>query len=86
MTMLYGSCQRMVCIVYANEMSNACDAMGIDGFKVATVAVPKSFEYLLFLPIPAATCRHMTYCCLGKGASSFATERYMPRGHCANSD
>ena len=52
MTKLYENCQRMVCAAYANEMANACDAMGIDGFEVAAAAASKPFGYLPFRPGP----------------------------------
>ncbi|KAJ4366745.1 hypothetical protein N0V95_000074 [Ascochyta clinopodiicola] len=52
MTKLYENCQRMVCAAYANEMANACDAIGIDGFEVSAAAASKPFGYLPFRPGP----------------------------------
>ncbi|KZM27310.1 NAD binding [Ascochyta rabiei] len=48
MTNLYGNCQRMVCVAYANEMANACDAIVIDGFEVSAATESKPFGYLPF--------------------------------------
>jgi nucleotide sugar dehydrogenase len=52
MTKLYENCQRMVCIAYANEMADACQAldMPIDAFEVARAAATKPFGYLPFIP------------------------------------
>ncbi|KAF3049481.1 hypothetical protein E8E11_000914 [Didymella keratinophila] len=52
MTKLYENCQRMVCAAYANEMANACEALGIDGFEVSAAAASKPFGYLPFRPGP----------------------------------
>jgi nucleotide sugar dehydrogenase len=52
MTKLYENCQRMVCAAYANEMANACEAMGIDRFEVSAAAASKPFGYLPFRPGP----------------------------------
>lgn len=52
MTKLYENCQRMVCAAYANEMANACDAIGIDAFEVSAAAASKPFGYLPFRPGP----------------------------------
>lgn len=50
MTKLYENCQRMLCAAYANEMSNACEALGINGFEVSAAAASKPFGYLPFQP------------------------------------
>jgi nucleotide sugar dehydrogenase len=52
MTKLYENCQRMLCIAYANEMADACQAlpMPIDPFEVSRAAATKPFGYLPFLP------------------------------------
>lgn len=50
MTKLYGNCQRMVCIAYANEMADACLSHGINPFEVAQAAVIKSFRYMPYTP------------------------------------
>jgi UDP-N-acetyl-D-mannosaminuronate dehydrogenase len=42
----------MVCAAYANEMANACEALGIDGFEVSAAAASKPFGYLPFRPGP----------------------------------
>ncbi|CAO2658409.1 Nn.00g061320.m01.CDS01 [Neocucurbitaria sp. VM-36] len=52
MTKLYENCQRMICAAYANEMANACDALGIDAFEVSAAAASKPFGYLPFRPGP----------------------------------
>lgn len=52
MTKLYENCQRMVCAAYANEMADACHAMGIDAFEVSQAAASKPFGYLPFRPGP----------------------------------
>lgn len=52
MTKLYENCQRMVCAAYANEMANACEALGINGFEVSAAAASKPFGYLPFRPGP----------------------------------
>lgn len=52
MTKLYENCQRMVCAAYANEMANACDAIGVDAFEVSAAAASKPFGYLPFRPGP----------------------------------
>ncbi|PHH92211.1 hypothetical protein CDD83_8411 [Cordyceps sp. RAO-2017] len=50
MAKLYENCQRMVCIVYANEMADACRARGIDPFEVCAAAATKPFGYMPFRP------------------------------------
>lgn len=52
MTKLYENCQRMVCIAYANEMADACNALHkpIDPFEVSRAAATKPFGYLPFSP------------------------------------
>ncbi|KAF4302114.1 putative udp-glucose dehydrogenase udp-mannac protein [Botryosphaeria dothidea] len=50
MTKLYENCQRMICIAYVNEMSDACEAHGISPFEVASAASTKPFGYLPFTP------------------------------------
>jgi nucleotide sugar dehydrogenase len=50
MTKLYENCQRMMCIAYANEMADACIAIGIDPFEVSRAAATKPFGYLPFMP------------------------------------
>ena len=52
MTKLYENCQRMICIAYANEMFDACQALPtpIDGFEVACAAATKPFGYMPFSP------------------------------------
>ena len=52
MTKLYENCQRMICIAYANEMADACQALDapIDAFEVARAAATKPFGYLPFTP------------------------------------
>ncbi|KAJ8118106.1 hypothetical protein OPT61_g840 [Boeremia exigua] len=52
MTKLYENCQRMVCAAYANEMADACKALGIDAFEVSAAAASKPFGYLPFRPGP----------------------------------
>ena len=52
MTKLYENCQRMVCAAYANEMADACSALGIDAFEVSQAAASKPFGYLPFRPGP----------------------------------
>lgn len=52
MTKLYENCLRMVCAAYANEMANAFEALGIDGFEVSAAAASKPFGYLPFRPGP----------------------------------
>lgn len=52
MTKLYENCQRMVCAAYANEMADACSALGIDAFEVSQAAASKPFGYLPFKPGP----------------------------------
>ncbi|KAK4993559.1 hypothetical protein LTR66_005987 [Elasticomyces elasticus] len=52
MTKLYENCQRMVCAAYANEMSDACASLGIDGWEVSKAAASKPFGYLPFQPGP----------------------------------
>ncbi|KAH3953021.1 hypothetical protein HBH53_035470 [Parastagonospora nodorum] len=52
MTKLYENCQRMVCAAYANEMADACAAIGIDAFEVSSAAASKPFGYLPFQPGP----------------------------------
>lgn len=51
MTKLYENCQRLVCIAYANEMSDACVALGLDHREVTRAAATKPFGYL---PISAS--------------------------------
>jgi UDP-N-acetyl-D-mannosaminuronate dehydrogenase len=48
MTKLYEDCQRMVYAAYANEMADACAAIGIDAFEVSSAAASKPFDYLPF--------------------------------------
>ncbi|KAL1624897.1 hypothetical protein SLS54_003621 [Diplodia seriata] len=50
MTKLYENCQRMVGIAYANEMADACAALGIDAFEVAAAAATKPFGFAPFAP------------------------------------
>lgn len=50
MTKLYENCQRMVNIAYANEMADACAALGIDAFEVARAAATKPFGYAAYNP------------------------------------
>lgn len=50
MTKLYENCQRMLCIAYANEMADACDALRIDPHEVARAAATKPFGYAPFAP------------------------------------
>ncbi|KAH7155987.1 hypothetical protein EDB81DRAFT_646692 [Dactylonectria macrodidyma] len=50
MTKLYENCQRMMCIAFANEMSDACTSHGIDPFEVCTAAGTKPFGYMPFAP------------------------------------
>lgn len=50
MTKLYENCQRMMCVAYANEMADACVAVGIDPFEVSRAAATKPFGYLPFTP------------------------------------
>ncbi|KAK0609253.1 UDP-N-acetyl-D-glucosamine 6-dehydrogenase [Lasiodiplodia hormozganensis] len=50
MTKLYENCQRMVNIAYANEMADACAALGIDAFEVARAAATKPFGYAAYTP------------------------------------
>jgi nucleotide sugar dehydrogenase len=52
MTKLYENCQRMICIAYANEMADACQALPtpIDPFEVSRAAATKPFGYLPFSP------------------------------------
>ena len=52
MTKLYENCQRMVCAAYANEMADACEALGIDALEVSSAAASKPFGYLPFKPGP----------------------------------
>ena len=52
MTKLYENCQRIVCAAYANEMANACNALGINAFEVSQAAASKPFGYLPFRPGP----------------------------------
>ncbi|KAF2825497.1 nucleotide sugar dehydrogenase [Ophiobolus disseminans] len=52
MTKLYENCQRMICAAYANEMADACAAIGIDAFEVSQAAASKPFGYLPFQPGP----------------------------------
>ena len=52
MTKLYENCQRMICAAYANEMSDACNALGIDAWEVSEAAASKPFGYLPFRPGP----------------------------------
>ncbi|KAL1643551.1 hypothetical protein SLS58_004911 [Diplodia intermedia] len=50
MTKLYENCQRMVNIAYANEMADACGALGIDAFEVAAAAATKPFGFAPYAP------------------------------------
>jgi nucleotide sugar dehydrogenase len=52
MAKLYENCQRMICIAYANEMADACNALPlpIDPFEVSRAAATKPFGYLPFSP------------------------------------
>lgn len=52
MTKLYENCQRMICIAYANEMADACQARGIDPWEVCDAASTKPFGYLSIHPGP----------------------------------
>jgi nucleotide sugar dehydrogenase len=52
MTKLYENCQRMVCAAYANEMADACNALGIDAWEVSEAAASKPFGYVPFRPGP----------------------------------
>lgn len=50
MTKLYENCQRMMCIAYANEMANACEAHDIDPYEVCDAAASKPFGYMPYSP------------------------------------
>ncbi|CEJ62378.1 hypothetical protein PMG11_10879 [Penicillium brasilianum] len=50
MTKLYENCQRMVCIAYANEMADACHAIGINALEVSAAAATKPFGYQPYSP------------------------------------
>ncbi|KAI4656861.1 uncharacterized protein J4E78_006752 [Alternaria triticimaculans] len=50
MSKLYENCQRTIAIAYANEMSDACQGLGIDPFEVARTAASKPFGYLPMYP------------------------------------
>lgn len=50
MTKLYENCQRTIAIAYANEMSDACQGLGIDPYEVARTAASKPFGYLPMYP------------------------------------
>ncbi|KAK1977710.1 6-phosphogluconate dehydrogenase [Colletotrichum cereale] len=50
MTKLYENCQRMMCIAYANEMADACEAHGINAFEVSNAAATKPFGFMPFEP------------------------------------
>lgn len=52
MTKLYENCQRMMCIAYANEMANACEAHDIDPYEVCDAAATKPFGYMPYSPGP----------------------------------
>ncbi|KAK0391143.1 hypothetical protein NLU13_0645 [Sarocladium strictum] len=52
MTKLYKNCQRMMCIAYANEMANACEAHDIDPYEVCDAAATKPFGYMPYSPGP----------------------------------
>lgn len=50
MTKLYENCQRMIGIAYANEMADACRAIGISHQEVCDAAATKPFGYTPFKP------------------------------------
>lgn len=50
MTKLYENCQRMVCIAHANEMADACHAIGINALEVSAAAASKPFGYQPYSP------------------------------------
>ncbi|KAJ5698717.1 UDP-glucose dehydrogenase [Penicillium macrosclerotiorum] len=50
MTKLYENCQRMVCIAHANEMADACHAIGINALEVSSAAATKPFGYQPYSP------------------------------------
>lgn len=50
MTKLYENCQRMVCIAFANEMSDACEKHGVDPYEVSRAAATKPFGFMPYTP------------------------------------
>ncbi|CCG84705.1 protein of unknown function, partial [Taphrina deformans PYCC 5710] len=50
MTKLYENCQRMVCIAFANEMSDACAGHNIDPYEVSRAAATKPFGFMPYTP------------------------------------
>lgn len=50
MTKLYENCQRMVCIAFANEMSDACEKHGVDAYEVSRAAASKPFGFMPYTP------------------------------------